>query len=196
MVNEFVIRFRPTRLYFDENKNRILISGFWPAIRGKLVHVFDIEGNETGRFMERPADWLQIAQTGNFERLAFLNKTLYISYPFPYKIEKYNWSGEVLKTFIDSETDAEIEEDGAFKIIDSRIIDLQLFQNHLLALLKMDQGYQLDIFDHELNKIKTIPGNQFELDHMSFLRVVDDQYLVIRQLDLIPHLLVYSLNIN
>lgn len=86
LINEFLIRFMPVRVYLNEDAGRLLISGFWPTFRGELVHVYDLEGNFLNTFAERPENWLQIAQTGNFERLLPFEDYVYISYPYPYKI--------------------------------------------------------------------------------------------------------------
>lgn len=194
LKNEFVIRYMPVKIYVNEDADRLLISGFWPTFQGELVHVYDLEGNFLNTFAERPENWLQIAQTGNFERLLPFEDSVFISYPQPYKIEKYNWSGELLNSYTDISLRSEIEDEGAFRTINARITDLNVHRDQILALVHLGDSYQLDLFDQELNKVTTIPGEVFELDHLSFLRVLDDSFILLRQLDLVPHLLVYSIS--
>lgn len=62
-----------------------------------------------------------------------------------------------------------------------------------MALVHLGDSYQLDFFDKELNKTATIPGELFELDHISYLRTLDDSFILLRQLEIVPHLLVYSI---
>lgn len=195
-VNEFATRFRPTKIFFSESEEKLLISGFWPTFRDELIHVFDIEGNETDRYVERPENWLEVAQTGNFERLAEQGSFLYVGYPSPYKIERYNWNGEVLNSYTDQELSNEVEEKNDIKTIPARIIDMEPFDGHLITLVQIQDDYRIDLFDASLNKLESVPGESFQLDHMSFLRVIDNRYLMIRQQDRVPHLLVYSLDFN
>lgn len=195
LIHEFKIGFRLTKIYINENKNRLVVSGFWPTINGNLIHIFDLEGNEVNRVVERPSNWMEIARTGNFERVIPYDSRLFVSHPFPYIIESYSWSGEVLSTFEDQELVMEIESEGDFLSIDTRILDLQLFGDHILAFVKLEDSYQLDVFDKELNRVKTISNEILNFEDVSHFRVVNDQYILIRKLGIAPNINLYSLDL-
>lgn len=188
LISEFVVDFRPTRLHVHNQK--LLLTGFWPTIGSELVHVYDKDGNQAETLVNRPDNWMQIAQTGNFERILPAEDHLFISYPHPYKIEKYDWSGELLATFEDAELTGEIEEDGVIQTLETRIFGLQRFGDGILATAMKDEGYRLELLDQNLNRQKSITP---ELEHLSFVRTLDDRHILIRQLDPVPHFVVYVL---
>lgn len=195
LINEFKIGFMLTRIHINENGDHLIVSGFWPTISGRLIHIFDLEGNKINRVMEKPSNWMEIARTGNFERIIPHDNLLFISYPFPYKIESYSWSGEKVNTFEDQEMVKEIESEGELLIIDTRIVDLQLFGDHILAFVKREDSYLLDVFDKDLNRVKTISNEILNFEDMSHFRGVNDQYILIRKIGISPSIHLYSLDL-
>ncbi len=195
LVHEFNINFRLTRIHLTPDEKNIVVSGFWLSFQGEIVHVYDLEGNQIKRMVSKPDNWIEIAQTGNFERILLFDNSFYISYPFPYQMEKYSYSGELIRRHINEELTEEIIDDNRLMRIDTRIVDLQNFQNHIIVLVQTEDSYILNVYDRELNQVNSIKGEQFNLGHISYLRVVKDQYLVVRQLEWTPHLLLFKLEI-
>lgn len=193
LISQFHTRFRPTNMHFLSEENKILFSGFWPTVQDKILHIFDINGNEVSTLIERPPNWMQIARTGNFERILPDINYFYISYPDPYKIEKYNWHGELIGSYINDEVNNNIQNNGRILSIRQRIVDLNLWNNKILVLVQNDDEYSIEIFNKELDLLRKIPGDTLEVDHISYMRIVSDNYFLIRQIGRIPHLLLYKI---
>jgi hypothetical protein len=194
LISEFVTRFRPTRLYF--HNDRLLVSGFWPTLRGELVNVFDLQGELVRNFVPKPDNWIQVAQTGNFERLLSSEDFLYVSYPSPMRIEKYDWSGALSGSFTDPNTGGDIVKDGDLHIIETRIVDLVWKDHSLLALVTHGDRYSIDLFDTDLKHLKSVPVKPVNSDHISFLRMLGSDHVVIRQIEPVHHIQIYRLETN
>lgn len=194
LVSQFSIRFRPTNMHLLSVENRLLVTGFWPTVQDKIVHVLDFNGNEVSTYIERPSNWLQIARTGNFEKVLPDTNYFYVSYPDPYKIEKYNWKGELLDSFVNNEAHNNIQSDGRILRLRQRIKDLNFWDNKILALVQNDDEYSIDIYDRELNLLNKISGDTLETDQASTMRVISDNYFLIRQIELIPFLRLYKID--
>ncbi|PWN05112.1 6-bladed beta-propeller [Rhodohalobacter mucosus] len=193
LVSQFNIRFRPTNMHLLGEENRLLVTGFWPTVQDKILHVIDFNGNEINTYIERPSNWMQIARTGNFERVLPGSGHFYVSYPNPYKIEKYDWNGVLIDSYVKNETDNNIQADGRILRIRQRIIDLNFWDNKILALVLNDDVYSIDIFDQDLNPVNKISGDTLETDHASTMRIVSDNFFLIRQIEQIPYLRLYKI---
>jgi hypothetical protein len=191
LISEFVTRFRPTRLYF--HNDRLLVSGFWPTLQGELVHVFDLQGELIKRMLPRPGNWIQVAQTGNFERLLPAQDFLYVSFPGPMRIEKYDWSGQLAGSFTDFARRGDIVKDGDIHLIETRIIDLAWKDHSILALVTHGGSYSIELFDTGLKHLKSVPAKPVNSDHISFLRMLGSDHIVIRQIDPVHHIQIYRL---
>jgi hypothetical protein len=195
-VNEFLLPFRPTRIYYEKVRKNILISGFWPTFRGNLIHIFDLQGKEMSTIVNRPDNWVEIAQTGNFERIVATPEHIFVSYPYPLQIVKYDWGGSKLATWQDDAYKSEILDEEDYKLIDSRIISLQKFQEYILSLVQIDDSYELQIFSKDLNKIDSISGEIFEAENLSMNRSIENKYLIFRQMGIAPYLILYSIEVD
>jgi hypothetical protein len=194
LVSQFNIRFRPTNMHLLGEENRLLATGFWPTVQDKILHVIDFNGNEIRTYIERPSNWMQIARTGNFERVLPGSGHFYVSYPDPYKIEKYDWNGVLIDSYVKNETGNNIQADGRILRIRQRIIDLNFWGDKILALVQNDDEYSIDIYDEDLNPVNNISGDTLETDHASTMRVISDDYFLIRQIGQIPYLRLYKID--
>ena len=194
LIGQFSTRFRPTNLHLISEKNRVLITGFWPTVYDKIIHIFDFNGNEVSTYIERPSNWMEVARTGNFEKVLPDTDYFYVSYPEPVKIEKYDWNGELIDSYVNSESDNNIQADGRILRIRQRIMDLNFWEGKILALVRLDDEYSIDIYDKELNLINKISGDDLETDHASTMRVISDDYFLIRQIGQIPYLRLYKID--
>ncbi|TVQ11571.1 MAG: hypothetical protein EA364_10220 [Balneolaceae bacterium] len=194
LISEFVTRFRPTRLYL--HNDRLLVSGFWPTVQGELIHVFNIQGELVRNFVPKPENWIQVAQTGNFERLLPAEDFLYVSYPSPMRIEKYDWSGRLAGSFNDPAKRGNIVNNGDLHLIETRIVDLAWKDHSILALVTHGDIYSIELFDTDLKHLKSVPAKPVNSDHISFLRMLGSDHVVIRQIEPVHHIQIYRLETN
>lgn len=195
LIDEFFVDFRPMSIDFHDEE--LLLTGFWMTTGPELVYRYDVEGTKLGTMLARPDNWLEVAQTGNSGRIFPTEDYLFVSYPAPFLIEKYDWQENLIAEFEKPDQSAGIEEDeDGILVIESRITDIQKFGNYLLSVVTKENGYRFEWFDADLNQMHTLSSEEAGLDHISFARVLDDEHIIIRQLEPVPHLKVLNVNLD
>jgi len=194
---EFSVPFVPARVAVcGEN---IFITGFWLSYDGELVYRYTKAGELVGKFIERPDDWQTIALSGNFDHIAISQReTLIYSFPYPYQLAEYSFTGELIRIssgpvkFSGIEIDEEV-----VKMIDgSRGLTILPNGDILNVIQQNNTINRIDVFSEDLVFIGSIYAEDFGIKSIRYITSDNDGNIYLDALEPTPHIKKFELTIK
>ena len=195
---QFQVTGRPTRILSDGS--HLFLTKFSPSNQGDIIHRYSFEGDEMGSFLPKPANWQEIAMTGNFGQLAKDDLgQIYYSYPTPYVIFKLSNTGTVLDSLVFDET---VQVEGE-KSPTGAVVATQTLRGiavhpkgYVFNVVRTQTDATIDIFDQEFNYISSLDSTSLGLVDFNLIKIDPSGALYLGTNSPVPHVRKYTISIS
>lgn len=166
--NEFISSFDYKAICTDFlviNSQCILLSVLSFLTKDGLVEVYNSNGELSQTFVKKTKTTDEIHLSGNAGKLATTSKTIYYAHPFPYIIERYDSSFNLIeKIYLDKKEFTGLSKNSRY--VEGRLLGSELknsikkisvyLNKYLLIECLVDNKFQVDIFDCDGKYLTTL----------------------------------------